>query len=147
MTGKCTALSRKNGVSQALQRYNYLQIISYLRRINSPAVDASTNKQTNIRKIKAEQIGFICPVETPEGSKVGLVKGMSISASVTLDNTKYDKDIIKFISKYIIGILDIDYINFKNYCKVFINGKWLGVTTEANKIIEIIDIAKRKYYQ
>lgn len=145
MTGKWgPAPSKRNGVSQALQRYNYLQTISYIRRINSPSLEASTSKQTSIRKIKAEQIGFICPVETPEGSKVGLVKGLALTATVTINNIKYNELIIKLIKKYIINILDLNYDMFDSYITVFLNGMWLGNTTEPNKILDIINSAKNK---
>jgi len=145
MTGKWgPSPSKRNGVSQALQRYNYLQTISYLRRINSPSLEASTSKQTSLRKIKSEQIGYICPVETPEGSKVGLVKGLSLTASISLNNIKYNDIINNLITKEIIDILDIKYNTINLYVKVFLNGRWLGITKNPNKIVEIIDIAKNK---
>ena len=145
MTGKWgPAPSKRAGVSQALQRYNYLQTISYIRRINSPSLEASTSKQTSIEKIKSEQFGFICPVETPEGSKVGLQKGLSLTASVSLNNEKYNNEIIRLINKYIINILDINYQVIYSFVKVYLNGEWLGITKEPNKIVSILNSAKNK---
>lgn len=45
------AWGKKKGVAQMLQRLTYLQTLSSLRRINSPTVDASTNKLTSPRHL------------------------------------------------------------------------------------------------
>ena len=54
------AWGKKKGVAQMLQRLSFLQTISSLRRINSPTVDASTNKLTSPRHLHGSQIGFLC---------------------------------------------------------------------------------------
>ena len=54
------AWGKKKGVAQMLQRLTYLQTISSFRRINSPTVDASTNKLTSPRHLHGTQIGFCC---------------------------------------------------------------------------------------
>ena len=60
--------SRK-GLSQMLNRMNHLHSSSYLRRIITPTVDASTNKMTSPRHLHNTQYGSMCPLETPEGKK------------------------------------------------------------------------------
>merc|ERR1711991_894722 len=80
LTGAWGASKTKKGVSQVLQRYTYLQTISYLRRIMSPSVDNSTTKVTSIRHVHNIQYGYVCPVETPEGHKIGLIKNLAIMA-------------------------------------------------------------------
>lgn len=45
------AWGKRKGVAQMLQRLTYLQTLSSLRRINSPTVDASTNKLTSPRHL------------------------------------------------------------------------------------------------
>lgn len=51
---------KKKGVSQMLQRLTYKQTVSLLRRVNSPATDASTNKLTSPRHLHPTQVGFLC---------------------------------------------------------------------------------------
>ena len=75
----------RKGVSQALQRYSYLQTISYFRRIVTPSVDSSTQKVVSIRHARNNQYGFLDLVETPEGSKIGLLKHLALMADVTLN--------------------------------------------------------------
>lgn len=61
--------SRK-GLSQMLNRMNHLHSASYMRRVITPTVDASTNKMTSPRHLHNTQYGSMCPLETPEGSPV-----------------------------------------------------------------------------
>ncbi|ANB50462.1 DNA-directed RNA polymerase subunit 2 [Powai lake megavirus] len=55
------------GLSQMLNRMNHLHSLSYLRRVITPTVDASTNKMTSPRHLHNTQYGSVDPLETPEG--------------------------------------------------------------------------------
>ena len=72
----------KIGVSQVLNRLNYISGISHLRRISTPI--EKTGKLIPPRKLHNTQWGYICPSETPEGHSVGVVKNMSSSAIVSI---------------------------------------------------------------
>lgn len=65
-TGAFGSQSRK-GLSQMLNRMNHLHSASYMRRVITPTVDASTNKMTSPRHLHNTQYGSMCPLETPEG--------------------------------------------------------------------------------
>lgn len=65
-TGAFGSQSRK-GLSQMLNRMNHLHSLSYMRRVITPTVDASTNKMTSPRHLHNTQYGSMCPLETPEG--------------------------------------------------------------------------------
>jgi len=58
-----------------LMRRNELHVKSVLRTIKMPN-DISTNKLTPPRHIHTTPYGFICPLESPEGSKVGITKNL-----------------------------------------------------------------------
>ena len=66
-TGNFGSNSRK-GLSQMLNRMNHLHSASYLRRVITPTVDASTNKLTSPRHLHNTQWGSFCPLATPEGT-------------------------------------------------------------------------------
>jgi DNA-directed RNA polymerase II subunit RPB2 len=70
----------KKGLSQVLNRLNYLSASSHMRRL-STAME-KTVKLLEPRKLHASQFGNICPAETPEGHAVGVVKNMSSTAPV-----------------------------------------------------------------
>ena len=82
-TSSSTSLSNatKVGVSQVLARMSYTSTLSHLRRIQTPV--EKSGKLLAPRKLHGTSWGFICPVETPEGHSVGIVKNMSLLTSVT----------------------------------------------------------------
>jgi DNA-directed RNA polymerase II subunit RPB2 len=86
----------KIGVSQVLNRLNYISGISHLRRISTPI--EKTGKLIAPRKLHNTQWGFICPSETPEGHSVGVVKNMSSTAIVSIySNAKTIKEFIQAV--------------------------------------------------
>lgn len=71
----------KVGVSQVLNRLSYSATISHLRRIQTPV--EKSGKLLAPRKLHGTSWGYVCPVETPEGHHVGIVKSMSMLSSIT----------------------------------------------------------------
>ena len=104
----------------------------------SPSVDASTTKVTSIRHVHNIQYGYICPVETPEGGKIGLIKNLAIMATVTHNMNSQILPIKNLIDDYIIEITDIDPEMFHKLFKVFINGEWLGFCEEEIKLYNLL---------
>lgn len=51
---------RRKGVAQMLQRLTYLQTLSFLRRIDAPGGDASTNKLTGPRHLHPSSVRWMC---------------------------------------------------------------------------------------
>lgn len=51
---------RRKGVAQPLQRLTYLQTISFLRRIDAPSGDASSNKLTGPRHLHPSSVRWLC---------------------------------------------------------------------------------------
>lgn len=115
----------KRGVAQAYQRLSWFQSVSSLRRILSPSLDDSSSQITSIRHINPNQMQMLCMVETPEGQKVGLVKSLAMSATITSQN-QIQYDIIKNILKYneiIKHPYDINPLEIKSQIKIFLNGE------------------------
>lgn len=132
----------KKGVAQVLQRYTFTQTISYLRRILTPINDASTNKITSIRHINNIQYGYLCPIESPDGGNVGIMKHLSLSAVITirLDN---QIDIIKnILEKDIVDLTKVHYSLFKKLTKFFINGDWIGLIEDSLTIVRKLKEAR-----
>ena len=75
----------KQGVSQVLNRMTYCATLSHLRRVATSI--EKNSKLVQPRKLNGSQFGIFCPAETPEGQSVGVVKNMSISASITVATT------------------------------------------------------------
>ena len=133
----------KNGVSQVLNRLNYISGLSHLRRVSTPI--EKTGKLIAPRKLHNTQFGYICPCETPEGHSVGVVKNMSTTAIVSIFSNP--KTIYEFIMR--LGGLDLlakETIMAKHSdTRLFLNGAWLGTMSTANapRTIKALRDAKR----
>jgi len=138
-------IKSRKGVAQVLKKNTYLDYLSYMRRIKSPTGDStSANKMIEPRLLHNTQYGFICPVETPEGQPVGLVKHLSIAASVTVNMFNQIEIINKIIADDIIKLKDIQNIDLYNKSKVFINGSLIGCVNDGYKIKEKLRDARFK---
>jgi len=82
-TSSSTSLSNatKVGVSQVLNRLSYSATISHLRRIQTPV--EKSGKLLAPRKLHGTSWGYVCPVETPEGHSVGIVKALSMLTAIS----------------------------------------------------------------
>lgn len=139
----------KKGVAQSLQRLSWVLPLSNLRRILSPSLDASTSNVVSIRQVNNISYGFICPVQTPEGKKIGIVKSLSMMGSVTNQNTSQKEIIMTIINEHPYKHpFEINPIDMNNWCKIMINGDWIGCTTQVytlyknlndKKLLGIID--------
>ena len=119
----------KKGVAQSLQRLSWQQGTSYNRRILSPSMEDSTAKVTSIRQVNPNQCQLLCCGETPEGAKIGIVKSLSMMASITVQNSsQYDvlNNILKQ-NKHIKHPYDIDPLTMNTWVKIFLCGNFMGV--------------------
>ena len=73
----------RKGVSQRIQRLNFLNTLSHLQRVVSPLSASQENFEA--RELHATHLGRLCPSETPEGTNIGLRKNFSMLATVSKD--------------------------------------------------------------
>lgn len=114
----------KIGVSQVLNRLNYLASISHMRRCSTPI--EKTGKLIQPRKLHNTSIMFVCPCETPEGHSVGVVKNMACTSSVSIGS---DTSIVKtFIERqgFLKPLCSTGHGEKQNETRLFLNGVWLG---------------------
>ncbi|MBU3904833.1 MAG: DNA-directed RNA polymerase subunit B [Nanoarchaeota archaeon] len=71
----------RTGVSQRLERKNYVHSLSHLRLALSPLT--TTQEHFEARELHATHWGRFCPAETPEGPTIGLRKHLSMFAEIT----------------------------------------------------------------
>ena len=134
--------ARRKGVAQLLQRFTFMQSYSYLRRFQSASNDQSNNRVISMRHVDQHCYGYIDSIETPEGQKVGMVKNLALSATVTLPMPEQ----IPIIRKILLNVpddieifgFDIPMMEYKKLTKIFINGEWIGFTNKAFKLIDYL---------
>ncbi|HHI04236.1 MAG TPA: DNA-directed RNA polymerase subunit B'' [Candidatus Woesearchaeota archaeon] len=80
----------RKGISQRIQRLNFLNMMSHLQRVVSPL--SATQENFEARELHSTHLGRLCPVETPEGTNIGLKKNLALIASISQD-TKEEETI------------------------------------------------------
>jgi len=81
----------RQGISQRMSRTNFLDMISHLQRVVSPL--SSSQENFEARALHCTHLGRLCPIETPEGTNIGLRKNLAMLAS--LSQNVNEKDIIE----------------------------------------------------
>ncbi len=81
----------RKGVSQRISRINFIDSLSHLQRVVSPL--SATQENFQARELHPTHLGRLCPIETPEGTNIGLRKNLSLLAS--LSRRSNDEEIIK----------------------------------------------------
>jgi len=80
----------RTGVSQRLDRANYIKTLSHLRMVLSPLT--STQEHFEARELHPTNWGRFCPAETPEGPTIGLRKHLALMAEVTKGISDTEKE-------------------------------------------------------
>ena len=135
-TGSWTG--ERTGVTQNMDKTNYLATISQLQRVSSML--PSDQENFLARTLHPTHYGRFCPIETPEGTEIGLRKNLAIlcliSTRVSLDEEKFLKDLESDgLEKE--GIEGID---------VFYNGRFIGVVKTPDDFVKKIR-EKRRFGQ
>ncbi len=86
----------RKGISQRIQRLNYLETLSHLQRVVSPLSASQENFEA--RELHATHLGRLCPIETPEGTNIGLRKNLSLLCSISQDDD--EEETIKSLKNF-----------------------------------------------
>jgi DNA-directed RNA polymerase beta subunit len=81
----------RSGISQRMDRMNDLATTSHLQRVISPL--SATQENFEARELHATHYGRLCPIETPEGSNIGLRKNLALMAQISSEAD--EKNLIK----------------------------------------------------
>ena len=128
------------GVTQLLDRTNYLSTISHLRRVQSPL--SRTQPNFEARDLHATHFGRICPSETPEGSNCGLVKNLALSAIISV-NVSSEEIVEKLFDLGTVHFSDAKDEIKKDSTRVFVDGRLIGYFKEGDKLAESLRELRR----
>ena len=121
----------RTGVSQRLERKNYVDTLSHLRLVLSPLT--STQEHFEARELHPTHWQRFCPSETPEGPTIGLRKHLSLFAEVTKGSTENEK-------KRLMSNIKLDKEGFD----VYLDGVPIGYTLDPEKFINELREKRRK---
>ncbi|EZQ03084.1 MULTISPECIES: DNA-directed RNA polymerase subunit B [Acidianus] len=138
----------RTGVSQLLDRTNWLSMLSHLRRNISSLARGQPNFEA--RDLHGTQWGRMCPFETPEGPNSGLVKNIALLAQISVGVNE------KVIEKalYELGVLALDDIiskgkegedlsDYNSWSKVILNGRLIGYYPNGDELADKIREKRR----
>ncbi|MBD3159723.1 MAG: DNA-directed RNA polymerase subunit B [Candidatus Lokiarchaeota archaeon] len=114
----------KAGVSQLLDRTNYISSLSHLRRVVSPL--SRSQPHFEARDLHSTHWGKICPNETPEGPNCGLVKNIAMMAYISV-GTEEEPIERALLQADVEPIESLKGKRGQKWADVFLNGRLIGV--------------------
>ena len=133
----------RKGVSQVKNNLSFLVSLALLNKIKSPTGDTtSASKMVAPRQLHNTSVGYLCPVETPEGQKVGLDKFLSVTSTLTVCLTSQEDKILDILKEKgdefgFKWLYEASLDQYSQY-RVFLNGNWLGLITKGSKFTDYL---------
>ena len=137
-TGSWTG--ERSGVTQNMQKTNYLDTISQLQRVSSML--PSDQENFLARTLHPTHYGRFCPIETPEGTEIGLRKNLAILSRVS---TRMDINEDLFLKEMESIGLKKELNSSENFLTdVFFNGRFIGNVEKPEEFAKEIREKRRK---
>ena len=132
-TGSWTG--ERKGVTQNMDKTNYFATISQLQRVSSML--SSDQENVMARTLHPTHYGKFCPIETPEGTEIGLRKNLAILCRIS---TKINFDV-----NQLIDVLASEGMDEKGTegTDVFLDGKFVGGINSPNEFVTKIREKRR----
>jgi len=118
-----------------MDKTNYLATISQLQRISSMLESGQENFKA--RTLHPTHYGRFCPIETPEGTEIGLRKNLALLSRVS---TRIDMDKNKFIKD--LGSIGLDKEGLDGF-EVFLNGLYIGNVNNSKEFVKLLREKRR----
>ncbi|MFX0123293.1 MAG: DNA-directed RNA polymerase subunit B [Candidatus Hodarchaeota archaeon] len=128
----------KAGVSQLLDRTNYMSTYSHLRRVISPLIRSQAHFEA--RDLHATHWGKICPNETPEGPNCGLVKNLAMQAYISIGTS--EQPVRDFIFQNCTVKPVTEAIDHRGV-HILLNGNLIATTRHPKETFDLIREARR----
>ena len=128
-------IGERSGVTQNMDKTNYLAILSQLQRVSSMLPGEQENFLA--RTLHPTHYGRFCPVETPEGTEIGLRKNLALLAKISTRADIEDEDLLKILKQ--IGMqTEIESVG----SDIFFNGRFVGHVEDYAKFI--LDLKEKR---
>lgn len=122
----------EENATEPLNRASHAAVLAHLTKIS--AATSSNNRDLEIRSVQPSQLNYVCPSDTPERLRVGLVKHRAIGCITSMER-----------SEPFLEILTKPYIS-KNLhdpgCVLLINGRYMG-TVDGHALYKML-LEKRR---
>lgn len=133
------------GIVQDLSRISYAGTCSHLRRVNTP-IDR-TSKIVAPHRLHGSQWGVMCPVESPDGANIGLLKHMSLLCAITFDQSMEPVWDALLQHRDELGLIplqsNITPRDIRATTKLLLNNTWKAVTHHPDRVTAFLRTQRR----
>lgn len=127
-------IGERTGVTQNMDKTNYLAILSQLQRVSSMLPDEQENFMA--RTLHPTHYGRFCPTETPEGTEIGLRKNLAILSKIST-NVEFDEQ--KALKRF-----ESFGLSPEGAIDVFFNGRFIGSVANASDFARKVRESRRR---
>ena len=126
-------IGERSGVTQNMDKNNTFAIMSQLQRVTSTLPGEQENLAA--RTVHPTHYGRFCPIETPEGTEIGLRKNLALLARISTRTTMEDSVVLK--------VLKLAGMKEEGALDVFYNGRFVGATDDVDNFLKAVKEARR----
>src|SRR3990172_813437 len=127
-------IGERSGVTQNMDKANYLAMLSQLQRVSSTLPGEQENFLA--RTLHPTHYGRFCPTESPEGTEIGLRKNLAILAKISTAITFDEANVLKKFAEF--------GLNKESGKKdVFFNGRFIGFVENGEDFVSKARNARR----
>ena len=127
----------RDGVVQDLNRQSFMTYMSHVRRVST--VMGTKVKLVAPHLIYAAQWGAVCPVDSPDGANVGLLKHFTVLCHITGDRDP--TPLAEHMKR--IGIVAKFEIHEARSTRVFVNHGLIGITSLPVELVAYVRMLRR----
>ena len=128
-------VGERSGVTQNMDKTNYFAIISQLQRVSSML--SSDQENFMARTLHPTHYGKFCPIESPEGTEIGLRKNLAILSKISTRINVDESEIIKKLESAGLNKIETGEVD------VFLNGKFIGNMASLQEFVSEIREKRR----
>jgi DNA-directed RNA polymerase subunit B len=130
-------IGERTGVTQNMDKTNYLSVLSHLQRVSSLLPGEQENFMA--RTLHPTHYGRFCPIETPEGKEIGLRKNLALLARISTSIHLDEKQFLKQLKE--IGMQEKDIVSVYD---IFWNGRYIGSADSGIEFVRKVRELRRK---
>ena len=129
-------VGERSGITQNMDKTNYLAMISQLQRVSSML--PSDQENVLARALHPTHYGRFCAIETPEGTEIGLRKNLAVLSRISTRININEEAFIKG--------LESEGMNSQgdSGTDVFLDGKFIGVVPSADRFVTDVREKRRR---
>ncbi|MEK6848470.1 MAG: DNA-directed RNA polymerase subunit B'', partial [Nanoarchaeota archaeon] len=133
-------IGERTGVTQNMDKTNYLAILSQLQRVASMLPGEQENFLA--RTLHPTHYGRFCPIETPEGTEIGLRKNLAIMSKISTAILIDEKNFVLTLEE--LGLKrEKEGVNHGEV-DVFFNGRFIGSVGDGVEFAESLRKKRRE---